>query len=103
MPWDRSQPSNPKYRTPEHRAYLASLKRELHARGYLVCAAARCLFASRLITNPHGRDTDGLTAGHLPDGVTYNGPEHRACNLHEAAVRANRRSRGLERPTRWVL
>ena len=33
MPWDRSQPTNPKYRSPEHRAYLAGLKRDLNAQG----------------------------------------------------------------------
>ena len=103
MTWDRGQPTNPKYRSPEHRAYLAGLKRDLNAQGYLICAAPTCKFDGRVITNPNGLDPDGLTAGHLPDGQTYNGPEHRACNLHEAAVRANRRSHGRDLPTRWVL
>lgn len=96
MPWDRSQPTDPKYRSKEHRDTLAAYKAELYRHGYVMCAAERCLFPSRVITNPNGREPDGITAGHNPDGVTYNGPEHRQCNLHEAAVRA-RRSQDMTR------
>ena len=103
MPWDRNRTSDPKYRSPEHRAYTAELKRQLRAEGYLMCQAEECLAGNRVITNPNGMAPDGLTAGHMPDGVTYNGPEHRVCNLHEAAVRANRRSRGIDVPRRWVV
>ena len=103
MPWDPNRRSHPKYRSAEHRAYTAELKQQLRAQGYLICQAERCLARTRVITDPNGMHRDGLTAGHMPDGVTYNGPEHRVCNIHEAAVRANRRSRGVDVPRRWVV
>ena len=100
MPWDRSQPTDPKYRTREHRQYVASLKAKLLRDGVLWCTARECLFDSRAIVNRDGRDDDGLTAGHADNGVDYDGPQHRACNIHDAAVRARGR-RG--RPSRWDL
>lgn len=105
MPWDRSAPVNPKYRTREHREYLASLKRELAATGTLTCTARKCLFDSREITNPNGRARDGLTAGHADNGVDYDGPQHRACNIRDGAVRARAKQDAPANPTpkRWVL
>jgi ribosomal protein S18 acetylase RimI-like enzyme len=103
MPWDPHRPTDPKYHSPEHRAQVAAHKAQLARDGYLICAAVECQFTSRVITNPNGNAANGVTAGHMPDGVTYNGPEHRKCNLHEAAVRANRRSRGIGKPSRWVV
>ena len=55
MPWDRSQPTAPKYRSKTHRDYRAGLVRQLKRDGYLICTAAVCLFPSREITNPNGR------------------------------------------------
>lgn len=106
MAWSTTRPgTNPKYQTKEHRDYLASLKRQLGLEGYLTCRATECVMPSRAITNPNGNARDGLTAGHNPDGVTYNGPEHRACNLRDAAIRANARSHGKDeaKVRRWVM
>lgn len=92
MPWDNARPgSDPKYASREHRDYCTALKRQLKRDGYLVCVETECLFDSRLIVNPNGRDADGLTAAHNADGVTYRGPAHRQCNVREAAVRARAR------------
>jgi hypothetical protein len=103
MPWDRSQPSDPKYRSREHRAYVAHLKQRLRFEGVLWCTAAECLFESRAITNSYGRDDDGLTAGHADNGVDYDGPQHRACNVRDGARRGNARSRKADTPRRWVM
>ena len=101
MGWDRSQPTNPKYRSKEHRDLLASYKQSIRRDGYVVCAAVKCLLPDRAITNPHGMAHDGVTVGHEDDGVGIRGPEHRACNLHDAAVRA--RARQDAGPRRWAL
>ena len=103
MPWSttRAEGTDPKYRTKEHRDYCASLKRQLKRDGFLNCTAVVCVFDTRLITNPNGNERDGLTAGHNDDGVTYAGPQHRACNVKDGARRGNARSRGVGR--RWVL
>jgi hypothetical protein len=102
MPWDRSQPTASKYRTPEHRAYAAHLKRRLRDERVLWCTAVHCLFDTRAITNPNGRDDDGLTAGHADNGVDYDGPQHRLCNARDGAVRA-RAKQDDSQPTRWAL
>lgn len=104
MAWDRSAPVNPKYQSREHREYRASLKRDLKRDGFLICTARPCILDSRIITNPNGNDRDGLTAGHNDDGVTYDGPQHRACNIKDGAVRASARSHGAApSPRRWEL
>lgn len=104
MGWDRKAPTNPKYRTAEHRDYRASLVRQLKRDGYLMCTATVCVMPSRMITNPNGRARDGLHAGHHDDGVTYRGPEHRACNIHDAAKRARaRQGRRAPASRRWIL
>lgn len=109
MGWDHSAGTDPKYRTPEHRRETQRLKRELQRYGVLECTAPVCLMSSRAITNPNGRDPDGLHAGHNEDGVTYAGPQHNRCNVTEAAVRARatqgetasamRLTTGITRPT----
>jgi hypothetical protein len=89
MPWDNARPgTDPKYRSREHIAYTKALKSQLKRDGFVTCMAPVCVMPTRAITNPNGRHPDGLTAGHKPNGVDYNGGEHRACNLREAAVRA---------------
>lgn len=91
MPWDRTAPTDPKYRSKAHRDYRAGLVAQLKRDGYLVCTATVCLLRGRTITNPNGRARDGLHAGHQDDGVTYRGPQHNACNVTDGAVRANAR------------
>jgi hypothetical protein len=106
MSWanTRGPGTDPKYRTAEHRNYRASLVRQLKQDGYLICTADECVFDTRTITNANGNARDGLHAGHEPDGIAYRGPQHNACNLLDAARRANARSRGIEAgPRRWVL
>lgn len=88
MTWDRSNGTDPKYRTPEHRRYRAGLVAQLKRDGYLICTADVCVFNSRDITNPNGRDRDGLHAGHNDAGTEYVGPQHNACNVKDGARRA---------------
>ena len=87
MAWDRSDGVNPKYRTKEHREYRANLVRQLRRDGHLTCTARVCLFPSRHITNPNGRQRDGLHAGHNDAGTAYDGPQHNACNVRDGATR----------------
>ena len=101
MPWDRSAPTNPKYRSKQHRDYRARLVRQLERDGYLVCTAEVCVFESRLITTANGRARAGLHAGHSDDGVNYAGPQHNACNVRDGSVRARGRQGG--KPTRWII
>lgn len=91
MPWDRAAGTHPKYRTAQHRRYRARLVAQLKRDGYLTCTADDCLFDTRDITNPNGRDPDGLHAGHEDDGITYRGPQHNLCNVRDGAVRARAR------------
>jgi|SoimicmetaTmtLPB_FD_contig_61_1944932_length_522_multi_1_in_0_out_0_2 hypothetical protein len=103
MGWDRSAPADPKYRTKAHRDLLAGYKRRIQREGYVVCAAVDCLLESRYITNPRGMERDGVTVGHQDDGVGIRGPEHRACNLTDAARRARARQSGPVHARRWAL
>lgn len=91
MPWDRTSGTSPVYRTAAHRRYRASLVAQLKRDGYLTCTAAVCLFDTRDITNPNGRDRDGLHAGHNDAGTAYDGPQHAACNVRDGAVRGRAR------------
>lgn len=102
MPW-QPKPTAAKYRTAEHQRRRKALAARIKAGEQLECTAKVCLFNREPITNPNGNQPDGLHLGHHDDGITYRGPEHRACNLHDAAVRANARSRGISTPTSWVL
>lgn len=102
--------TNPKYRTREHRAYLAQLKRDLAKHGVLECTAKTCLFPTRAITNPNGRQPDGLTAGHADNGIDYDGPQHHKCNVEDGAQRAraarrngNTKTNPTPTPRRWTL
>jgi hypothetical protein len=105
MTWDRTRSgTDAKYRTREHREYRASLVRQLKREGYLICAAKVCVFESRTITNPNGRERDGLHAGHNDAGTAYDGPQHAACNVRDGAVRGREAQHGRTfKPSRWVL
>lgn len=106
MPWSTSRRAgtDAKYRTKEHRTLREHWARKIRAGEYVECTAKVCVFRDRAITNPNGNADDGLHLGHNDDGVTYRGPEHKRCNLRDAAVRANAKSRGAAAaPRRWVL
>lgn len=91
MSFDPATATDPKYRTREHREYRARLVRQLKRDGHLTCTATECVLPSRDITNPNGRDRDGLHAGHNDDGTQYDGPQHNACNVTDGARRARAR------------
>jgi len=100
MPWDTSRPSDSaKYRSKEHRQRRADLVRRINDGEPLECQADVCLFDREPITNTNGMDDDGLNLGHEDDGIHYRGPEHRACNLHDGAVRG--RARQGETNLQW--
>ena len=101
MAWDRSQPTDPKYRSKQHRDRRAALVRQLERDGYLECTADVCVFPSRAITVANGKRRDGLHLGHEPDGITYRGAQHAACNVYDAVVRSN--LKGSSQPQRWPL
>ena len=96
MGWDRTKGTDPKYRTPEHRREVARLKADLRRHGTLDCTAIPCLMPTRAITNPNGRDRDGLQAGHNDDGVTYAGPQHNLCNATDGAIRGRAKQEAPE-------
>lgn len=102
MPWSttRKPGTAAKYRTAEHRILRAGLVRRIQAGEALTCTADVCVFNGAPITNPNGRDPDGLHLGHADNGVDYAGPQHNLCNVKDGARRGNRRSRGVRR---WVL
>jgi hypothetical protein len=106
MAWatTRTGGTDPKYRTREHRERRAHYVRRIKAGEALECTATVCVFNRAPITNPNGNARDGLHLGHEDDGITYRGPEHNACNIRDAAVRANARSKGrADVVARWVL
>jgi hypothetical protein len=105
LPWSttRTPGTQAKYRTKQHRDYCASLKQQLKREGYLICTADVCVFDDRTITNPNGRDRDGLQAGHEDNGIDYRGPQHALCNWRDGSVRGNAKSRGVDTTRRWKL
>jgi len=94
MPWDQTRPVDAKYHTKAHRDYRAGLVAQLKREGYLTCTAKVCVFESRAITNPNGRERDGLHAGHNDAGTAYDGPQHCACNVRDGANRGRNAQRG---------
>lgn len=90
-----------KYWTPEHRKYRAGLVDQLKREGFLLCTAKRCVFPTRQITNPNGRDRDGLHAGHDDTGTEYDGPQHNACNVKDGARRGRARQKRRGTSLRW--
>lgn len=98
MTWDRTTGTNPKYRTPEHKRYREGLVAQLKRDGFLSCTATVCEFPTRDITNPNGRDRDGLHAGHNDAGTEYDGPQHAACNVKDGARRARAKQNEPKNP-----
>jgi hypothetical protein len=107
MPWatTRKAGTDPKYQTAEHRNLRAALVRRIKAGEALDCTAKVCVLNRAPITNPNGNAPDGLHLGHEDDGITYAGPQHRACNVKDGARRGNARARGAggNLVRRWVL
>jgi hypothetical protein len=91
LPWAKDTSADAKYHSAQHRKVRAALVAQLKRDGYLTCTARDCVFPTRTITNPNGRDRDGLHAGHNDAGTDYDGPQHNACNIKDAAVRARAR------------
>ena len=99
MPWDRSAPTNPKYRTRQHRAERARWARILKRLGVVTCAQPVCVMPTREICAG-----DPWHLGHDDTGTAYIGPVHPLCNIKDAAVRASARSRGSGGAARrWAL
>lgn len=101
MPFAKRKGAAPKYRTREHLAYRSSLVAQLKAQGYLTCTAKTCVFPTRAITNPNGRERDGLHAGHNDAGTDYDGPQHNACNVKDGAKRGRARQNKRATMLRW--
>lgn len=106
MPWSSTRPNgkatDAKYQSREHRELRGHYVRLIRDGHLVECAAVVCVMGDRAIVNTNGLQADGLNLGHNDDGVTYRGPEHRACNVRDGAVRGNARSQG-EAPRRWVI
>lgn len=94
MPWDRSAPTDPKYRSKAHRDERAKYVRQMERDGYLVCAQPVCVMPTRII---HAGEPWHL--GHDDTGTVFIGPVCARCNRVDGAKRGNARSRGLVR--RW--
>jgi hypothetical protein len=101
MGWDRTAPTDPKYRSKDHRDRRAALVRQLQRDGYLECTADVCVFPSREITEANGKRRDGLHLGHEPDGITYRGAQHAACNLYEMLARTSLSGEPATELRRW--
>src|SRR4051794_14072190 len=86
MPWDRSTPTDPKYRTKAHRDERAKYVRQMKRDGYLICAQPVCVMGERTIQRH-----DDWHLGHDETGMQYIGPTHAACNVKDGARRARAR------------
>lgn len=101
MPWSTTRGGTgtaAKYRTAEHQRRRKALVLQLKRDGFLWCTATECLFDTRAIVNPNGRERDGLHLGHEDNGVDYRGPQHNLCNVRDGAKRGNARSQGRRDP-----
>jgi hypothetical protein len=83
MPWSRTKPTNPRYRTAEYRITRKRLKAKLERDGSAQCAEVICVMRSRLIVP--GMDWHVC---HDSTGTQVRGICHRSCNIKEAARRA---------------
>ena len=97
MPWDRSQPVDPKYRSKAHRAERAKYVRQMEREGYLICQQPVCLNPSRVIL-----PGDRWHLGHDDSGTQYIGPVCARCNVVDGAKRARARQDN-PKPSRWVM
>ena len=60
-----------------------------------------CVLCGHPITNPRGREPDGLHLDHTPDRSGYRGPSHNACNVRDGARRG--RAKQSQKPRRFTL
>jgi hypothetical protein len=93
MPWSNTSRRSDRYGR-QHRADRAAHMAALERAGAGLCAERRCIKPTRLITP----DMD-LHLCHDTTGTVVLGLGHAACNLSEAARRANRLSRRARRRT----
>jgi len=96
MPWDRSAPADPKYRSKAHRDERAKWAREIKRAGSVQCAQPVCLMDDRTIY-----DGQPWHLGHDDTGTRYIGPVHPDCNRVDGAKRGNARSHGRYLVKRW--
>jgi hypothetical protein len=98
MPWSTTRPgTQAKYRTARHRAERAKWVRQMERVGFLICAQPECVMYDRIIER-----FDAWHVGHDASGTAYIGPVHPTCNVRDAALRANARSK-VRRVSRWSL
>jgi len=93
--WDRSQPTDPKYRSKAHRDERARWVREIKRAGSVQCAQPECVMGERTIY-----DGQPWHLGHDDTGTRYIGPCHPRCNVKDGAVRGRQRQ---VTPSRWAI
>lgn len=95
MPWDRTQSTNPKYRSKQHRLTRERLIKELRRAGHAQCAQPICIMPTRTIT-------PGMPVhlGHDDTGTTYIGLVHAQCNITDGARRARAKQNPAPRRSR---
>jgi hypothetical protein len=98
MAWDRTAPSDPKYRSKAHRDERAKWAREIKRAGSVQCAQPECVMDERTIWAG-----DPWHLGHDDSGSHYIGPCHPQCNVTDGARRGNARSHGRDVPRRWPI
>lgn len=98
MAWDRSAPTDPKYRSKAHRDERAKYVRQMERDGYLVCAQPVCVMPTRIIQRG-----DRWHLGHDASGTQFIGPVCARCNVVDGARRGNAKARGVGEPDRWVV
>lgn len=94
MPWSNTNRRSDRYGR-DHQATRQQHLAALQLAGAGRCAERVCIHRTRLITPDMN-----LHLCHDPTGTVVLGLGHADCNLHEAAVRANRRRRARHRTTR---
>ena len=97
--WDRSQPTNPKYRSREHKTERKRWAAQMQTVGWLVCHQPICVKPTRTIMAG-----EPWHLGHDDTGTRFIGPTHAECNVRDAATRARQRQlKAAPIKSRWSL